>query len=251
MAIYIADWSEFSVTGSGQTWARRWWATAGISFDVIEEPLAPDGLALRITNSNNGNRAISLLEAADDPDRDQFDLIALLRVNNTPGATVVTYGGLVALGSGGTSTANGTTAMLASLNAQTRQLRRRNIVSGAATITAEPFTWSPGDLYWLRLTRDGGNAVARTYAYETPKGTPLSEVSQPIATEGALDWFGLCVFQANAEVEYLWFGAGTGEDEAPIPDGWGEAPGLPVLSAPALINLGGFRATPKVTVGYE
>lgn len=226
MAEFSEDWAGHSlgVTTNIVGWTRRWYSSGSISFTIVEEPLAPGGKALRIAPLNNGNRGLSLDSVAGDPNITQFDAIALVRFNATLSSGTASYGGLVALGDGGASSATGVSAVLGSDANQVPDLRRRNVLNGSASLEAVSVAWVPEDLYWIRLTREGNNAVARLYPYNDPKGTPLGQVSQPIVSADNLNWIGLFVFSQQTNMDFLWFGVGTGADEALLPAGWGGEP---------------------------
>lgn len=222
MGVYVEDWSGHSL-GSGVPagWSARWVDPYGLRTEVISDTEAPGGQALLVSAINAGRRALTFDAVDGDPDRLFFDAIALIRYTGaTPNSIIFT---LIAASGGGEGSETGTAGGVNNTSSG-RQIRATTYNSGAAgTNYSTPYEWENDTLYWLRLTREGDDAVVRLYEEHSPMGTPLASATTPIRTS-ATGRAGFMTFGLGAETSILWYGIGTGSDTAPLPPGYGSDP---------------------------
>lgn len=228
MAVYIEDWSgQTTGTGVPAGWTPRWHGgTVGV-FEIIEDTDAPGGKKLRIsrTSASSSRAGLSMVTEEGQEAKADCDILALVRPVVTGGTSNPSAnGGIYGRGQGVTNAVTNSALLFAPNSLGDQWFQRVNYSSG--TVTSDSFgegSWELGELYWLRLTIKGSSTTARVYPHEDPKGTPIvSHTSMDaVSGESSLNHFGFFFFRQETVLDVMWFGVGTGTDDAPLPVGWG------------------------------
>lgn len=227
MAIYRINPGDLA-TGSGVPagFTSRW--DTGFTVSVEADAESPSGKSIRLVSPGSTVRTLIGYDAINsDADRGVIDAICIIRSNAAAGSGA-SVGGLAARGSiGGAGTELGRAVLLA--NNTANNCLRINSYNGSSTgsisNSSDSGFWSADNLYYLRLQIDNTDTVTSTlYAINDLFGTAFGSNSESANASNSENWFGLFSFDDIADVSFLYVGAGTGADSAPLP--------LPVFNGP-------------------
>lgn len=217
MAQYFEDWSESAVSDDPPAgWTKRW--DVGTAFIVESHASAPAGKCTRVAPGSANRWALSWDEIDADGDRATVDMISLIEVTEAGASSAASYGGLMARGSGTSTTETGKVGMVGNASGVGTEDIRINVYNSSAVTTTQDDvqdTWVINTLYWLRVTFSGDDTTVRLYSENDAFGTPLAEFTNSNANASAAGWVGLFGFASTGTIKYLCVGVGTNGDLPP------------------------------------
>lgn len=220
MAEYWEDWSGYTIgddpTVDGPAgWTRRWHADETVSIVDISSDSPPTGFtrALSLSGLATDRRVYSLDAVDADADRATAKVAILCRSNSATTAAT-TYGGVVARGSGGTTSETGVNGTLTTESADgDESLNIGQYNSAAFTDDIKSVSggvWSAGTWYWLVLDISGTSATLNLYPENDPGGTAIETHTRASLAVTAAGWLGFFVFSNSTDFDIAAVNIATG-----------------------------------------
>ena len=221
MAAYNEDFSGFSTGSLPSGWTERW-ATADPAWTA--ETGGDDQILKCTITTGTQVTACSRNDVDSDADRDDVEVLTLFRVRAV--STATTNGGVVARGSGGTSTKYGYSANIYDNDLIVHKYVNNTgttISTSAKSLTAD--TW-----YWLRFRVNGTSLKARIWADggSEPGSWDIDTTDSDISAAG---WVGARGTSPSGDPEYDLIAIATNGDTAAVTSGTTVTPDSGAITA--------------------